>query len=237
MKNLHKSNPMNMVICFAFVAVNLNLVYGQETRNTKPLPKTVSSETLKDIAKDLQNRMQGEQPSPKGTDVQTIDRKGQDIHTTDIENKAISDSAVLEFLNLGLKELRQPLISMEELGSFDLQKLPKEYFIVVDRQGDQQVLSEWISGEFLRIREAKWECWRPTNKLLKENIISGKMILSEPNHKFIVLLMNDGDMRSALLKINDRVWAVNISRRDGFSPVIPLVAEELFYENLRVNNK
>ena len=181
--------------------------------------------------------MQQGQAPPKGTAVPAVDPKGEEDQPAVIEEKVITDSGMLSFLNFGLKETHQPPISMDELGSVELGNLPKEYFIVLDRQGDEHALSEWVSGEFLRIREATWESWRPANHLIRKNVMTGKMVLSVPDHKFVVLLMEDGDLRSALLKIKGRLWAINMSRHDGLSPVIPLVPEELFYEHLQDKEK
>ncbi len=153
------------------------------------------------------------------------------------EEEPLADSQILSFLNFGLKETNQPHITMEDLEPLDLGVLPKEYFIVLDREGDGDSLVEWISGEFLRIRESSWEGWRPANELIRENILTGKVVMTIPTQKFAVLLADDGGMRSALLRMKGRLWAVNMSRQDGFSPVIPLIPEDLFYEHVRDKNK
>ena len=222
-----------MLSSLAVSLIYLGSVIGQESNSSNKAKDIEPSESLGNLAEDLKSRMQSGQPPPKGTPLQTVDPNDSKDQTPVVKEAVITDSGMLAFLNLGLKELGQPLVSLDELGSVDLGILPKEYFIVLNREGDEHSLIEWISGEFLRIREAGWECWRPANKLIEQNIIRGKVFRSVPDQKFIVLLLNDGGLRSALLRIRGRLWVINISRPDGLSPVIPLVVEDLFYEHLR----
>jgi len=235
-----RSSRVTLASCLVIGLIYIGTVVGQESQESKSADKAndvESNESLGDIAEDLNNRMQKGQPPPIGTTPQIVDPKGEEDHPAVVEEKVITDSGMLAFLNFGFKENGQPPVSMEELGSVDLGVLPKEYFIVVDREGDEHPLIEWISGEFLRIRETGWECWRPANRLIEENIIRGKVFRSVPDQKFVVFLWDDGNLRSALLKIRGRLWVINMSRPDGLSPVIPLVPQELFYEHLRDNEK
>lgn len=223
------TSVVQVTVSLAAMWVTLGSVEGEEIAKKAGAEVADERKAFPDEAKALQSGTPQAHSTPKGDSSAVTDRN-QTTGRNKAEETKMSDSSVLKFLNFGMKELGQPSISMEQLGVFRVDELPKEYFIVLDRQGDQHALSEWVQGEFIRIRPTQWEAWRPANKLLKENVISGKMVFSEPGHKFMVMLTPDGELRSALLKIKDRVWAINLSRRDGLSPAIPLVPEELFFE-------